>query len=184
VKEIVGDLFEQEADALCITTNGYVNEQGQAVMGRGCAFTAAKRWPELPGLLGSHLQKTGNTVVVLAKLPKTVEIRTVRHLVAFPVKPSVIISDGKTNVVSRYQSTYRKGMEVPGWAAKANLELIAQSATQLRDLADQQGWTSVILPRPGCGYGELRWDVVKPLLMPVLDDRFACITWGRNGHAP
>ena len=37
MKEIRGDLFTQEADTICITTNGFVKANGECVMGRGCA---------------------------------------------------------------------------------------------------------------------------------------------------
>jgi len=34
----------------------------------------------------------------------------------------------------------------------------------------------VYLPRPGCGYGYLDWEIVKKELEPILDDRFIVIT--------
>ncbi|MBI4542744.1 MAG: ADP-ribose-binding protein, partial [Gemmatimonadetes bacterium] len=37
------DLFAQDADAVCITTNGADDRAGCAVMGRGCALQAAQR---------------------------------------------------------------------------------------------------------------------------------------------
>jgi hypothetical protein len=54
--------------------------------------------------------------------------------------------------------------------------LIARSARELAALADAEGWSEVVLPRPGCGGGGLAWEEVRPLLAPVLDDRFLVIT--------
>lgn len=67
------------------------------------------------------------------------------------------------------------------WFEKADLELIRRSAQELVALATDQtwidGWKTVVLPRPGCGNGQLRWEDVKPVLEPILDDRFHVITW-------
>jgi len=54
--------------------------------------------------------------------------------------------------------------------------LIARSAMELRILADRCGWERVVVPRPGCGGGGLRWGDVAPLLMAQLDDRFCLIS--------
>lgn len=56
--------------------------------------------------------------------------------------------------------------------------LIRRSAIELAVLAQLEGWTFVALPRPGCGGGALEWRDVKPLLAPVLDDRFVVVTLG------
>ncbi|WP_275451504.1 macro domain-containing protein [Geobacter anodireducens] len=53
---------------------------------------------------------------------------------------------------------------------------IRRSAAELRALADREGWTRVIVPRPGCGGGGLAWQDVRPLLADILDDRFTMIT--------
>ena len=39
------------------------------------------------------------------------------------------------------------------------------------------GWSKVLIPRPGCGYGELNWQDIKPLLESILDDRFISVTF-------
>lgn len=54
--------------------------------------------------------------------------------------------------------------------------LIRRSATELVALAGREGWTWVALPRPGCGGGGLQWSEVRPLLFPILDDRFVAVT--------
>ncbi len=64
------------------------------------------------------------------------------------------------------------------WFEKADPDLIVKSAKELVALTDLEGWKSVVIPRPGCGNGQLKWEDVKPLLEPILDDRFTIITFG------
>ena len=59
--------------------------------------------------------------------------------------------------------------------------LIRRSAIELASLAHREGWTCVAIPRPGCGGGALEWAEVRPLLAPVLDDRFVVVTVGGSG---
>lgn len=66
------------------------------------------------------------------------------------------------------------------WYEKANIDLIVCSAEALSaclsDTYPDQAIT-VVLPRPGCGNGRLKWDDVKLVLNPILDDRFHVITF-------
>lgn len=57
-----------------------------------------------------------------------------------------------------------------------DLRLIERSCRELVELANQQGWSKVVLPRPGCGGGGLDWRQVRPLLERHLDQRFYIIT--------
>lgn len=65
------------------------------------------------------------------------------------------------------------------WFEKADCRLILRSAKELVAVLSNRGmetW-SVVLPRPGCGNGQLKWEDVKPVLAPILDDRFHVITF-------
>lgn len=171
MKEIKGKLFEQEADAFCITTNGFITSRGNAVMGRGCAKEAAEYLPRLPSLLGSMMSKLGN-------IPLVVHAKGNQRLVTFPVKPiSEICKPDKSNVVKYKQHDFKPGDVVPGWACVADIKLIEESAHKLVILANMNRWTKVIVPRAGCGCGELDWEDVRKVLEPILDDRFHVITF-------
>ena len=59
---VKGDIWDFEGKGyLIIPTNGIVKQNGEAVMGAGLAKQAAKRYPNLPRQLGTHL-KIGNGI--------------------------------------------------------------------------------------------------------------------------
>ena len=164
-----GNLFEQtDVDAICITTNGVTRSRdGAAVMGRGCAAEAVRRWPSVQYLLGHQIRARGNVLHlltgdygfnkvpmlwdedVIGGVPDADGIVTPWHVVAFPVKHH--------------------------WKEQADLMLIGRSAYELAALADARGWKSVALVRPGTGNGRLSWDAVRLVIEPILDDRFVII---------
>lgn len=146
--EVVGDLWTFPANIRVITTNGTVTKSGLAVMGRGCALEATHKFPGLRTSLGWKLKTSGNHVHVLrvGEFENPSEV-----LVSFPVKHE--------------------------WFQPADLELIRKSALELRSVVSNYKHTvRVVLPRPGCGNGKLRWEDVKPVLEPILDERFFVIT--------
>jgi len=63
------------------------------------------------------------------------------------------------------------------WSEPADLDLIELSAFQLLELVNEHGFSTVALPRPGCGNGQLKWEDVKPRLNTMLDDRFEIVEW-------
>jgi hypothetical protein len=115
--ELRGDLFAQDADAICLTTNGATDSRGRAVMGRGCALAGAQRWPGLPRLLGSVLRDRGNRVHRLTTAEgherRLGQRRVPYDVVAFPVKPAVVVNTG-ANVVAHHPCRYAVGQPVPG----------------------------------------------------------------------
>ena len=144
MKETTGNLFLQEAEVMVITTNGFVKNNGECVMGRGCAREARDENPGLALHLGDLITEFGNRAFNLG-------IWKGQRIVSMPVKDR--------------------------WMDDADVELIAKSAHELVTMADKFGWKSIVLPRPGCGNGNLRWDQVQPWLSEILDDRFTAITF-------
>ncbi len=76
--EITGDLwnFHAKGHWIVIPTNGVVNQEGRAVMGKGVAKEAAIRMPGLADTLGLRLEQGGNRVYAMDEL----------HLFTFPTK--------------------------------------------------------------------------------------------------
>ena len=142
MREVIGDLWTYSAPnkIVMITTNGYVKINGEAVMGRGTALQAAQRYPQLPKLLADDLRQTRLRVVFLPVISSSERI----WIGVFPVK-------------------YK-------WNQKASLELIVKSAKELAQFAGLSfnETKTFILPRPGCGNGQLHWSEVKPLIENIL----------------
>lgn len=169
MKEITGDLFHVDADCICITTNGFVKSNGEAVMGRGCAKQAANYIPSLPKILGKLIQTEGN-------IPNILITKHGVTLCSFPVKPKTAIFTGN-NAVKHMKNRFNEGDVIPGWACIADVNLIVESAKQIVNLANENNWKNIVIPRPGCGAGELSWKNIKLVLEPLLDDRFSIITF-------
>lgn len=58
------------------------------------------------------------------------------------------------------------------WFEAADPILITNSCLQLVEMAKGEYielWEKVYLVRPGCSNGRLTWDIVKPLIEPILD---------------
>src|SRR6266550_9558402 len=62
MREDQGNMWDFPSEAYVITTNGFVKNNGECVMGRGCAREAALRWPKLPLALGTCIKFGGNHV--------------------------------------------------------------------------------------------------------------------------
>lgn len=67
--EITGDLWQLYSlpnSVACITTNGVVGRGGRAIMGKGVALEASKRFPTLSKELGNLIKARGNQTQLLA----------------------------------------------------------------------------------------------------------------------
>src|SRR5947209_19743801 len=103
--EMHGDLFSTyEADAVVITTNGYVDQAGKCVMGKGTAQQARDRFPGIDKRLGDLIRQYGNRVFRVQKV--SLFGRDDVWIISFPVKPDV----GPNGE--------------PGWLCRADIEVI------------------------------------------------------------
>lgn len=84
MKEVYGSIWIHylvPSHFVCITTNGTLKKNGDAVMGRGNAKQATILIPEIPKLLGAYLKANGNTAGALKVTPhdSTIIIFPVKH---------------------------------------------------------------------------------------------------------
>lgn len=158
MKEEFGDAWTlaKSADALCLTTNGFIRANGWGVMGRGIAKQATSRIPGIAAELGHHLKHNGNHVGMLT---------TVTWSSALPGDPS-----GGSYIVYAFPVKHV-------WDQPADMNLIERSCRELMEIVNELHLHRVILPRPGCGNGGLTWAVVKPLIAPLLDDRIVIVEY-------
>ncbi len=54
----------------------------------------------------------------------------------------------------------------------SDLDLIEESCQYILELVRYWKLYEILLPRPGCGYGNLKWKNVKPILEKYFDNRF------------
>lgn len=73
--EEYGNFWEIMADYRCITTNGILRKNGNAIMGKGIALEARRRCPDLEITLGKLIKMYGNHVFRLGN-----------GLISFPTK--------------------------------------------------------------------------------------------------
>lgn len=169
-REIKADAWSiPGTDAVCITTNGFISRQGRAAVGLGVAKTASERYPGINLTMAAQLKQHGHITQIIHQPPGE------PYLVSFPVKPDAVINDGH-NILSFKRRDYQIGALVPGFYAKAQLAMIERSAAELVSLTNKMGWQQVVLPRPGCGAGELSWIEVSSLLSRYLDERFVLVS--------
>lgn len=60
--EEYGDFWTIQGDLRCITTNGALRKNGNAIMGKGIALEARRRYPDLEIRLGKLVRMYGNHV--------------------------------------------------------------------------------------------------------------------------
>lgn len=82
-------------------------------------------------------------------------------------------------VLDKYQHGFIISFPVKhNWWEDADIELIKRSCHELMQRIDNATLTKkVLLPRPGCGNGKLKWEDVKPVIEQILDDRVYVATF-------
>jgi len=185
VLEYIGEMFDTDAQAVCITTNKFVKKNGAAVMGRGCAKQAMQLMPGIEFIVG-HVNRclSRNTALLTRSEPVGTTMLTTPfggqqdyrvsfHVLMLTVKPDkVIVGRDKENIVSWNHDKVVPGYEAPGWMSRSSIPIIRQSLVELISITDKMGWTRVAVPRAGSGAGELPWPVIRALMLQLLDDRF------------
>lgn len=152
--EAYGDIWKAQPkyEAIVVTTNGFVKKNGEAVMGRGIALEAARKYPDLPKRLGYIINEFGN-ITWLHNFDQWNGEDAYEDIVfTLPVKHV--------------------------WWQKADIKLIKESIKRLVLFVDDLEYmTKILMPRPGCGNGGLDWKDVKEVIAPLLDDRFTVMTF-------
>lgn len=153
--ESLFNLPQNPYEAAVITTNGMVNKNGCAIMGKGQALEAANRYPGLSSKLGWYLQVYGNRAFYMGKY------RDSGHLISLLTFPT------------KYH--YRDN---------SNLTLIKASARQVKRITDKFELNKVYLPPVGCGLGRLDYErQVRPVIQEYLDDdRFIVVLGYKNSN--
>jgi len=158
MKEVTGDIWDYWLDMylVAIPVNGFVRRDGRAVMGKGPAKQAKERMPNIDLVLGKYIKRSGwSNVYQIAP-----------GIVSFPVKRDGAVFDGR-NAVRHMKGKYTIGDYVPGWALKAETAIIENSLKMLQKFYENSyPYMSeyIVIPRVGCGAGELDWETdVKPL---------------------
>lgn len=130
----------------CITTNGALNAKKECVMGRGTAYQAKKKYPQLPRLLGTLIRAYGNT-------PQPIDVY---RLISFPVK---------------HHWAEQADLKLIEQSCVGLVNVANNYLTNVFDLQPQ-----IVLPRPSCSNGRRNWETeVKPILLRYLDGRFLVV---------
>ncbi len=147
-KSNIFDLPVDTQEAVCVTTNGMIKNNGHAVMGRGIAKEADDRF-HLSLKLAYYLKKYGNRTFCMGAYTNETTGKQFT-LITFPTKHD--------------------------WRNDSDLDLIKASAENLVRICDNRGITKCYLTPVGCANGHLDWNTqVKPILQPILDNRFVIV---------
>jgi hypothetical protein len=76
------------------------------------------------------------------------------------------------NVVTRLLSHIGTFPVKNEWMEDADLKLIRKSAKRLKQIAEKQPNIKFVVPKPGCGNGNLEWEQVKPIMEKLPDNVF------------
>lgn len=164
IKKNIWDFLEKEI--IIIPTNGFVKSNGCAVMGRGLAKQCLNRFKSIDVVLGNKLSYYGN-------VPHIIHVK--KRIISFPVKPegiSIKKPDDIKKVLSRFNSQdSHEGKFYPGWMCKADLNLIEKSCILLNKMYYENRWEDwIVMPKVGCGNGELNWNQVEPIIKKHLNN--------------
>lgn len=171
--------YIDKVDAIAFTSNGFVKSNGCAVMGRGIALDTKNKFENVDKLLGNHIKKNGNIVGIIKQIGRRTD------LVSFPVKRDEY--DIELDKYDNFPGFARVDLEMkfkghtvyPGWALKAEVDIIKYSGKDLMEIIEFKKWKSVLLTPPGIKNGGLSWkDEVEPELEQIFDERVKIVYKG------
>lgn len=150
-------LIKNRFDVAVCTTNQVLTNEGCLVMGGGIAKEFKLRFEnynvDLPRCWGKQLEtvleSNFKSALLITHNYDDYDLECVNYIVGMPTK-------------------YH-------WKDKSDINLIKTSCEQLALASIMLDWNRILIPRPGCGLGGLKWDDVKPVLQELLDDRFYVI---------
>ena len=142
-------------DAIVCMTNREMTTGGKLVMGAGLARDFKEVFKGLDRCLGDRLKqdKTQELMVIESRWFFQAASHPYQHIpyiVAFPTKHK--------------------------WRGDSCLELIERSAKMLARVASVFGWKKILMTRPGCRNGNLKWGDVKKRIKYTLNNRFEIIS--------
>jgi len=145
MNEVKGDIweaYEKSKDSwIVVTTNGFVKNNRELVMGRGIALEAKERFPYIAKKLGILVELGGNNLYTFKEY----------RMFSFPTKHHF-----KDN---------------------SDLELIKKSFKSLIKyvLADKVITGNILIPRVGCGNGNLNWEDIVNIIPDEIKNSNKCI---------
>lgn len=177
-KEIKGNIwdFMGECNVICITINLFM-KNGKNIMGAGIAKEAKDRFEGIDHDIAFVYDTFGFGTYLMAT-----EYRTKRkgdiitginctHIFTFPTKPAWIrVNKSRSNVLPYYRTKpfVFAGKDIPGYMGYSDIELIKKSASSLKSMIEASMFLKrVILPKPGCSHGGLKWEDVREELKEV-----------------
>lgn len=192
MREEKGDIWtfikENKVNFILCPVNGWINDKTKKVpFGAGFAAQIKEKYPGVEALLASFIlsyeKRDGYTRAEKANIPYIIEYPLGGDpvIVSFPSKPQWcwdvydLISKYRPAVIGPVEES---GGPWPGWQSKSLITLIARSAKLFRAYIDDLQSSEpliTVLPRVGCGLGELRWEEVKGILNKYFDERFISI---------
>ena len=83
----------------------------------------------------------------------------------------------RVGIIGHYNSCYLVAFPTKvHWKDPSILSLIETSAQRLVVFSNVMSWKAIVLPRVGCGLGQLQWDDVKVILEKYFDNRFIIVS--------
>ena len=153
-----GDMFKEFGSVDCtlflVTTNAYVKDNGELVMGRGAALQLKDRVPESPAELGK-------------RIPSECSFKMYDHS---SIPYGVVMVDTEESYRRNHQA-YGAFQVKRHFKERADLYLIRHSARMLAWwLRDDPDWQNdwVVMNVPGIGAGHLD----RAAVLPILEEEF------------